>query len=308
MKNVSEIEERNYAPHIALIAVQLFFGASAVLGKLALLSFPPLAIVGFRAAGGAAAFCFLQRFRGSLKLDKPSHYFHFAIFSLFGVIINHLLFFKGLSLTTAVNASLLSVMIPVFTIIVSIFAGIDKLSWRKILGIILASAGVIFLIDPRRANFGSDTTVGNLFLILNGLSYAIYIVISKKLVSHYGALKSIAWVFLFGAMINLPIGLFSLQTVEISRISFSGWTATAGVVLFPTILAYYWNAWALAKVTPGVVAVYTYFQPLIGFFLAVMFLGEVWNYRLLVAMLLIFAGVFLVNSDRRLSRQPNSRI
>lgn len=299
----NNFSESTHAPHIALFAVQIFFGASAVLGKLALQSFPAMAIVGFRAAGGAAAFCILQRFRGSLRLDKTSHYFYFFIFGLFGVIFNHLLFFEGLSMTTAVNASLLSVMIPIFTIMVSVVLRLDKLSWRKIIGIILASAGVVYLIDPGKASFNSDTTVGNLLLVLNGLSYAIYLVISKKLVSHYGALKSIAWVFLFGAMINLPIGIFSLQSVEISNISLTGWLATAGVVLFPTILAYYWNAWALAKVTPGIVAVYTYLQPLIGLFLAIIFLNEIWTYRILTAMVLIFIGVFLVNSERKVYKR-----
>lgn len=297
------MEQKNFsqspiAPHVALLAVQVFFGASAVLGKLALQSFPALAIVGFRAAGGAAAFYVLQKFRGGLKLEKRSHYLHFFIFSLFGVIFNHLLFFKGLSLTTAVNASLLAVMIPVFTITVSVALGSDKLTGRKIFGILLASAGAIYLIDPSRASFSSDTTLGNLLLIVNGFSYAVYIVLSKKLVSHYGALKSIAWVFLFGALVNFPIGLFSLQTVEIGNVSLIGWAATAGVVLFPTILAYYWNAWALAKVTPTIVAAYTYLQPLLGFFLAIIFLDESWNYRIIAAMVLIFSGVYLVNFNR----------
>lgn len=291
-----------YAPHIALFAVQLFFGASAVLGKLSLLSFPAIAIVGFRAAGGAAAFYALQRFRGGLKLDKTSHYFYFFIFSLFGVIFNHLLFFTGLSYTTAVNASLLAVMIPIFTIIISVIARLDKLSWRKAFGIILASAGVIYLIDPSRASFSSETTVGNILLILNGFSYALYIVISKKLVSHYGALKSIAWIFIFGAMINFPLGLYSLQSVTLSEVTLTGWLATIGVVLFPTILAYYWNAWALTKVSPGIVAIYIYLQPVIGFFLAIVFLNEAWSYRILTAMILIFLGVYLANYNRKIQK------
>jgi drug/metabolite transporter (DMT)-like permease len=287
--------QTKYAPHAALLAVQMFFGASAVLGKAALQSFPALAIVGFRVAGGAAAFCILQQLKGGLRLEKVSHYWQFGLFSLFGVIFNHLLFFKGLSLTTAANTSLLSVMIPIFTIIISVALGNERLTLRKVLGVSLATVGVIYLIDPAKASFSSETTVGNLMIILNSLSYAVYIVISKKLVSYYGALKSIAWVFLLGAVVNFPIGLYSLQSVDLGAVSWKGWAATLGVVLFPTILAYYWNAWALMRVTPSVVAVYTYLQPLIGFFLAVVFLGVQWTTRFLAAMLLIFAGVFLVN-------------
>ena len=291
--------QNSYAPHVALLAVQLMFGSAPILGKLALVAFPSYAIVGFRVAGAASAFYFLQRFRGGLRLRKRSHYFYFALFSLLGVIVNQLLFFKGLSLTTATNTSLLAVTIPVFAILISIFIGNDQLSWQKIAGIILAACGVIYLIDPMKASFSSETTQGDVLIILNSLSYAAYVALSKKLISHYGALKSIAWLFLFGAIINVPIGLISMQSVELSKVSFASWIALAAVIIFPTILAYYWNTWALARVEPSVVAVYIYLQPLIGTLLAIFVLKEEWKPRIFLAMILIFSGVYLVTRKRK---------
>lgn len=275
------------------------FGSAPILGKFALTTFPPLAIVGFRVAGAALAFYTLQKFRGNLRLDKRSHYFYFALFSFFGVIFNQLLFFKGLSLTTATNTSLLAVMIPVFAIIVSVIIKNDTLSWQKIVGIIVAAGGVVYLIDPTNASFSSATTQGDILIILNSMSYATYVAISKKLITHYGALKSIAWLFLFASVVNVPVGLFYLQTVELSEVAFASWAALAAIVIFPTILAYYWNTWALARVEPSVVAVYIYLQPLIGTFLAIFVLGEDWKPRIFVAMILIFAGVFLVTRKRQ---------
>lgn len=298
MEKIRDLRAK-YSAHLALFAVQIFFGASAVLGKAALLNFPAVAIVGFRAAGGALAFCIFQKFNGDLKLDKVSHYFYFAIFSLFGIIFNHLLFFKGLSLTTAANTSLLAVTIPIFAIIISAGIGNDKLTWRKIFGVALASIGVIYLIDPSKANFSSETTIGNIMIILNSLSYAIYIAISKKLVSHYGALKSIAWIFLLGVPVNSALGLYSLYQVDLAQITWGAWAALASVVIFPTIFAYYLNAWALARVEPSVVAIYTYLQPLFGFILALFFLGESFTWRLFVSAILVFAGVFLVTRSRK---------
>ncbi|QQS41666.1 MAG: DMT family transporter [Acidobacteriota bacterium] len=289
-----EYEGRSLAPHVALIAVQMFFGSAAVLGKFALEAFPSIAIVGFRVGGGALAFYLLRRLRGTMSLDKPSHYLYFALFSVFGIILNQLLFFHGLSLTTATNTSLLAVLIPVFAIAISAMVGNDVLNARKIFGILLAAGGVVYLIDPRNASFSSATTQGDIMIILNSLSYAIYVAISKKLVTHYGALKSIAWLFVFGSIINVPIGFVSLSTVELGAVSYGAWLALLGVIIFPTILAYYWNTWALARVEPSVVAVYVYLQPLIGTTLAITILGEPWNPRILVAMSLIFAGVYLV--------------
>lgn len=293
--------ESNYAPHVALLAVQVFFGTATVLGKFALLAFPPFALVGFRVGGAALAFYFLQRFRGSsLALDCRRDYLHFAFFAFFGVALNQLLFFKGLSLTTAVNTSLIAVTIPIFTILISVLAGADYLSWRKVSGIILAAAGVIYLINPQKASFGSETTQGDILIVLNSLSYAVYVAVSKRLISHYGALKSIAWLFLFASLINVPIGLAALQSVDISGVDPSAWLFVAGLVIFPTILAYYFNAWALARVEPSTVAVYIYLQPLMGFLAAVFFLGEHFSVRLLISAILVFAGVFLVTRKRKL--------
>ncbi|CAN5304679.1 DMT family transporter [soil metagenome] len=291
----------NFAPHIALLAVQLMFGCAPVLGKAALQTFPSYSIVGFRVGGAALAFYFLQRFRGGLKLDKKIHYLYFAVFSFFGVIFNQLLFFKGLSLTTATNTSLLAVMIPVFAFAVSALIGNDKLTWRKIMGIIIAACGVIYLINPLKASFSSETTQGDVLIILNSLSYAIYVAVSKKIISHYGALKSIAWVFIFAFFINVPIGLYFLQSVNLSEVTISAWLAVGAIVLFPTILAYYWNTWALARVEPSIVAVYIYLQPLIGTLLAIFILGEEWKPRIFLAMAMIFTGVYFVTRKRKLN-------
>lgn len=300
MPDLTVESENEYAPHIALIMVQTFFGASAMLGKLALAAFPPVAIVGFRVAGAAVAFSLLQNLRGGgMRLERGAHYFYFALFACFGAIFNQLLFFKGLSLTTATNTSLLAVMIPVFAILVSVLIGNDRLNLLKIAGIVLAGGGVVYLIDPQNASFSSATTQGDVLVILNSMSYATYIAVSKRLITHYGALKSIAWLFLFASIVNVPVGLISLSSVDVSQIALGAWLALGGIVLFSTILAYYWNAWALARVEPSVVAVYIYLQPLIGTILAIFILGEAWKPRIFMAMLLIFTGVFLVTRKRQ---------
>ncbi|HLM61933.1 MAG TPA: DMT family transporter [Pyrinomonadaceae bacterium] len=299
MKDLPVRSNDNFAPHVALLAVQLMFGSAPILGKFALTAFPSSAIVGFRVGGAALAFFLLQRFRGNLHLEKRRHYFQFAMLSLFGVVLNQLLFFKGLSLTTATNTSLLAVMIPVFAILVSAAIGNDKLTWIKVFGVLLACAGVIYLIDPTKASFSSETTQGDVLIILNCFSYATYIAVSKRIINHYGALKSIAWIFLFGSIINVPFGFLSLSTVDLTAVVWQSWLALAAIVTFPTILAYYWNTWALARVEPSIVAVYIYLQPLIGTLLAIFVLGEAWKPRIFLAMALIFTGVFLVTRTRQ---------
>jgi drug/metabolite transporter (DMT)-like permease len=289
-----ELKEKDVASHIALLFVQLCFGTAPVLGKFALQTFSPYSIVGFRVGGAAIAFYFLQRFSGNLRLERKKDYLYFALFALIGIVLNQLLFFKGLSLTTATNTSLIAVTIPIFTIGIGSLLGTDSFTWLKGAGISVAAIGVIILINPLNASFNADTTLGDICIILNSLAWAFYVAVSKKFLIKYGVLKSIAWLFIFASLLNVPIGLYFMRDLDVTAVKFSAWLFVAGIVLFPTILAYYTNAWALARVEPSIVTVYVYLQPLIGFFSAVIFLGEKISTRPIISALLIFTGVFLV--------------
>ncbi len=270
------------------------FGTFPVVGKIALRSFPSLGIVAFRVGGACFAFFVLQAISGGIWLERRRDYWLMALYALLGVILNQILSVTGLSLTTATNSALLAVMMPVFIAIISTVFGFDKLNWWKAAGILIAAGGVVYLIDPARANFSTANLRGDLMIIANGFCYASYIAISKDVIARNGALRSLAWLFFFGAVICVPLGVVSVANFDFSQVSASGWLALAFIILFPTVGAYYLNAWALARLEPSVVAVYIYLQPLIGFSLAVIFLGEQFTIKAVIAGLLIFIGVFLV--------------
>ncbi|HEX8251330.1 MAG TPA: DMT family transporter [Pyrinomonadaceae bacterium] len=300
MKDLTHSHEKNYAPHVALLLVQITFGSLPVIGKVVLKVIPSFALVGFRVGITALALFLVQRFRGDLRLERRGDYGQFAVLSFFGVTLNQFLFISGLSLTKASNTSLLAVTIPIFALTVGSVLGIEKLRAVTFFGIILAAVGVVLLIDPRHASFSSETTLGDVLIILNSLSYGIYVVISKDVITRNGALKSIAWVFIFASLICVPVGIYSLSAVEISAVSPTVWLLVLYIALVATLLPYLLNAWALARVNPSIVAVYIYLQPLIGFFMAVVFLGEKVTGWTIFAAILIFSGVFLVTRKRNL--------
>jgi drug/metabolite transporter (DMT)-like permease len=204
------------------------------------------------------------------------------------------LFITGLSLTKASNTSLLAVTIPIFALSFSAVLGIEKLSKIKIAGIVTAAIGVILLIDPRNASFSSETTIGDLLIVINSLSYGIYVSISKETIMRNGAIKSIAWVFIFSSVFCVPLGLFSLSGVAVETVSPLIWLLILYIAIVATLTPYLLNAWALARVNPSTVAVFIYLQPLIGFAMAIVFLDEKLDFKVAAAALLIFAGVFLV--------------
>lgn len=273
---------------------QFLFGSLPVIGKVVLAVIPPIGLVGIRTAITCLILVAIQTFRGRFWLKEKSDYWRFAGLSLFGVVINQLFFIGGLSLTTASNTSLLAVMIPVFALAVGSIAGLERLTAIKVVGIVLAAVGVIILIDPRKASFSSQTTIGDLFIVLNSLAYGIYVATSKAAIMRNGVFRSMMWVFIFASVICIPLGAWSLSTIDISAVEMHIWLIVLWIGIGATAAPYLLNALALSKVDPSMVAVFVYLQPLIGFALAVVFLGEKIDSKFVVAAVLIFAGVFLV--------------
>src|SRR6185295_14719727 len=211
-----------------------------------------------------------------------------ALSCLLGVVLNQFIFVKGLSLTTAINSTLLITTIPVFALVCSMALGYDKASLRHFLGIALAAAGVIYLVDPWRADFSGKTTLGNLLLIASSFSYGAYIAVSRNLFRRYGALRVISWMFQIAALVAIPIAAYSWSTQGLSIASPGLVLAVIYIILVPTVGSYYLNSWAITRVSPSVVAIYIYLQPLMAFGLAPLLLGESLNSRTIVACMLIF--------------------
>lgn len=287
-------EARSPSAILALLPAQLLFGSLPVIGKVVLAVLPPIALVGIRTAITALVLFIIQAFRGRVWLKEKRDYWRFAVLSLFGVVINQLFFIGGLSLTTASNTSLLAVMIPVFALAIGAIAGYERLTAVKIFGIVLAAVGVVILIDPRRASFSSQTTLGDLCIVINCLAYGIYVATSKNVITRNGTFRSMMWVFIFASIICVPLGLWSLSTIDAAGIDTNIWLITMYIGIGATAAPYLLNAWALSKVNPSTVAVFVYLQPLIGFLLAVVFLGESVDAVFAVSTALIFTGVYLV--------------
>ena len=286
-------------PHLALLTVQILFGTWPIFGKVVLQSMSASSLVVCRLAGAALAFILLQRKLTPLVKMPAKDFWLLVLCSMLGVVGNQFLYVKGLSLSTVINVTLLNTTIPVFTLFVSILFGHDQLSFRRLIGIVLAAGGVVYLVNPLRADLSPETTAGNLLIVSNSLLYAIYIVISKSLLERYGALNVITWVFLIGLVPIVGVGVYSLPQENLGAISASVWLMLVYIIIFPTVGAYYLNAWALTKVPPSMVAIYIYLQPLIAFGFAPLLLGEQWNSRTIIAALLIFAGVAVVTKRGR---------
>ncbi len=276
--------------HLALLVVQIAFGSLAVEGKLAMsprFGVKPESLAMMRILGGALVFVPANLLWGGSRLRSARGWATMATLSLFGIVLNQALFLRGLSLTSPVSATLLVATIPVMTALVSVLVGKDKLHASSALGFVVAVLGVVVL-----SGFAVPHA-GDAFVLLNALSYAVYVVYSKGALAEHGTLAVMAWVFGLGTLLFAPVGAVSLIH-DAPRWSAGTIGLVAFVVLVPTVIAYGVNAWALRRASPMLVTTYVYLQPLIVVALAAVQLGQTPTTQALLGGMCVLAGVAIV--------------
>ena len=222
---------------------------------------------------------------------------------LTGVAVNQLLFFNGLAWTSPVHASLIMTVNPVFVLLAS--AAILKVpvtGWQGV-GVMLGGAGAVGILSQGwEADAGHATWQGNAMVLVNALSYGVYLVLVKPLMARYRPLTVIAWVFLMGAVWVVPIGWAQWRAVEWAQWGGGELAALGYVVLGTTFGAYLLNVFAMRHVTPTVVSAYIYLQPLLAGAMAwwwahrggTDYVGGL-GWGTAVAAVLIFVGVAMVS-------------
>ena len=295
---------RPWEIHAALAGAQVGFALFPILGKLVLLSLPPLLFSAFRAASAAIL---LEAFRRAQKrpervrrADAP----RLILYGLLGVSFNQILFIEGLSRTTAINTTVLTTTIPIFTLAAAAALGRERLTARAAAGIVLAGAGALLLLNAQRFDLSSASFRGDLLLIANCVSYSLYLVLSRPVLARYHFVTFTAAVFRYGAVLIVLLALPELVRFAPAHVSPLGWASLAGVILLCTVVPYLLNAWALARVHASRVAFYVFLQPFVATLLAIGILGEELTAKTVLAALLIFAGLGVSVAGGRLSPRP----
>jgi len=279
--------------HLAMAAVQFLFASLTVVAKFVLPSISPAGIVFFRIAGSAVAFFVLQRALVRERVTDRRDLAALAGLALIGVVLNQLLFLEGVERTTAINTNIMVTTIPAFTLAIALILRRERATWPKLGGIALAAAGAVYLIGPDRIHLDPSTAFGNALVACNTCSYAGYLVLSKRLLERYHPLTVVTHVFVFGAVLVLPLGLVALHDVRLWELPARALLGLGYIVLFSSLLAYWLSIWALQRTASSLVAMYVYLQPVMTVAGAPLVLGERITVRAMLAAAVIFGGLAL---------------
>jgi drug/metabolite transporter (DMT)-like permease len=254
----------------------------------------PYGFIFLRISGAALLFWVISFFFPSEKIER-SDWFRILACAFFGMALNMLMFFKGLSLSTPINSSVVITIVPVLLLVLSAFFLKEKITWRKSIGIGLGLLGALLLIlfgIKTQAN-APNIPLGNLLFIVNATSYSIYLIIVKPLVSKYSSITLMKWFFIIALIINIPIGIKEFVTVEWSQLSIDIIWKLAFVVIGTTFFTYLFNVYALKQLRPSTIGAFIYLQPILATLFAVFMGADTLTTLRIGAAALIFIGVFL---------------
>jgi drug/metabolite transporter (DMT)-like permease len=280
--------------HVTLLVVQIVFGTFHVVGKAVLAEMPPLVLATVR-VGVAAPLLVAYAWRHDRVVPRGRELLHLALLGALGVAANQVLFVIGLQYTTATNAAILMVSVPVFTVAVAALLRVERLGPRRLVGIALAVAGAAVLLDPRRLAFGRASLVGNALILTNALAYSFFLVLQRPVLRRLPWRTVIAGSFVFGGAGVLVVAVPELLALPGTDISPFAWTGALYIALVPTAAAYAANTWAVRRSSPALVAVYNTVQPLVAAVLAAAFLGERLGWAEAAGFGLIAAGLLRVS-------------
>jgi drug/metabolite transporter (DMT)-like permease len=287
----------NIKAHLALISVAVIYGLNYSIAKDVMVRgfMTPFAFIMLRTIAGCLLFAMFHFLFIREKMERQDIAYA-ALCSVFGVAVNMLAFFEGLKYTSPIHGSLLMVLCPILILLISAFIIKEKITQRKVYGILFGLLGaIILIIHSGTSNDKVASFYGDALIMINAISFALYLVLVRKLIRKYHPITVIKWVFFFGAILVIPFGGKELITTNWHTFTPSVWIATGYVLFFTTFLAYLLNGYALAKVMPTTVGFYIYFQPLVAASFSILVGQDHLDLLKIISAILLFFGVYLIN-------------
>jgi drug/metabolite transporter (DMT)-like permease len=256
-------------------------------------------MVTFRAVGGAVCFWIASLF---VKKEEVRHkdmlLFFFA--AMLGIVFNQCCYTIGLSLTSPVNASIMTTTMPIVTMILAAIFLREPITGKKVMGIFMGATGAFILITGSSAG-GADNSgnlSGDLLCLLAQCCFAVYLTVFKHLIARYTVITCMKWMITYAAIVIMPLSYNRMSQLAWSEISAVTWLETAFVVVCGTFLAYILMMRGQKTLRPTVVSMYNYVQPIVACVVSVMVGLGIFGWGQAVAVALVFSGVWLVTQSK----------
>ena len=283
--------------HTAVLLANIIFGLGVPVTKLLLDQWvSPMAYMATRCLGAAAIFWLISLFLPREKV-APRDLTVIILGGLLGIVVSQTLTAWALTFTTPVYFSLIATLTPVATMLcAALFIG-EKISIRGIAGVALGVAGAMLMVFIGwQGGSGKNDILGIALTLLSMLTWAVYLIITRKVSARYTAVTQMKWVFLASAIAVLPFSLTDLQSATLysAATEWSGLAEMAFIVVFATVAGYFAIPFAMRFLKATTVSVYTNLQPIVASLVAIALSQDVLTWDKPVALVLVLLSAWLV--------------
>ena len=234
-----------------------------------------------------------------VRIQKPTpaiekkDYWKIIRLGLLIIPFNQVMFLYGQSYTAAGHGSLLFATVPIWIFLNAIFILKEKLVWRRIIGIIVAMAGVLIIMFSGAIEFGKEYLYGDFIILIAVIAWAYYTVLGKPLVQKYGAIRVTTYALASGSVAYFPFGLYKAMTFDYSQATAGGWASVFYMALMTSVAAYVLWYWVLKYMDASRIAVYHNIQPVLATVVAFFWLGEPLGLAFVVGGSIALVGVII---------------
>ena len=288
--------------HILILITNILFAVNMPISKYLLPAHvPPEGLTIMRMAFACVMFWIVSLFTVKEKVPLKDLGMLFVC-ALCGVGINQGLFIVGLNRSSPVDASIIATAVPIFVLLLAAVILKEPITRKKSFGVFMGvSGGLLLVFSSTHAIDSISSLDGDMMMIVSGLMYAIYLVLSKPLSLRYSSVTMMKWMFLFSTLITLPFAIESIwNTPAFHKEVFDG--QELGAIFFvlfgATFIPYLLIPLALKRIRPTTVSMYNYIQPIVASFIAVFIGQDSFSVTKLVSAALVFSGVYLVTQSK----------
>ncbi len=278
-----------------------FWGLMAPLGKDAMThGLDGIDMVSMRVLGGCVLFWLTSFFTKSEKVPWRDKLM-FAAAGLFGLVCNQCCYTIGLSITSPVNASIVTTSMPIFAMILSAVILKEPITGKKSVGVLMGCSGALILIFTS-ASAVSDKVGdlrGDLLCLGAQFAFALYLALFNPLIKRYSVFTVNKWMFLWASVMVIPFSASHVMQIDFPNVPLTSWLEAGYVVVFGTFVGYILTMIGQRSLRPTVVSVYNYVQPVVSVLVSVITGIAVLQWSHGLAVLLVFSGVWLVTKSRK---------
>ena len=287
--------------HLSIGAAYTIFGLNIVFCKdiANAAAVAPEVLFTLRAIGASALFWILSLFLPKERVQKGD-LGRIAAASFVGLFVPQMTFLLAITMTTSIDTAILSTLGPIFTMIFAfLFLG-EPITFKKAGGVALSFAGVLLLIFNSVHGGGASRTapLGVVLLLLNSLSFSLYLGMFRPLIARYSVVTFMKWTFLFSLLLSLPFSAKGLLSTDFGAVPVDVRWEIGYLIIFATFVAYFLIPFGQKRLRPTIVSMYSYLQPIIAALLSIWTGLDVVTWQKVIATVLVVGGVVLVGRSR----------